>query len=166
MRVQEWPTGFAGRTGDCVRVQLEAVIVDTREKSPFEFEGLGLEVVRQKLDVGDYSVKGHKVAVERKSAQDFVGTMAIAANRSRFVREMARAEEEGIALTVVVEASWAGAHAACIARSAMSPHRLLDSAMAISARFRVPFMFADDRAEAQSMTLSVLRGYMGLGDVR
>lgn len=148
------------------RVNLEAVLVDTREKFPFEFEGLGLEVVRQKLEVGDYGIKGHKAAVERKSAQDFIGTMAISANRSRFVREMIRAEEEGIALTVVVETTWGGTHTACLARSGMNPHRLLDSAMAISARFRVPFMFAADKAEAQSMTLSVLRGYIGLGDVR
>lgn len=149
-----------------MRVVLEAILVDTREKNPFEFEGSGLEVIREKLNVGDYGIKGHAVVVERKSAADFIGTMTIASNRRRFIREMVRAEEEGIALTVVVETSWRGAHAACIARSGMSPHRMLDSALAISARFRVPFMFAEDRGEAQSMTLSVLRGYMGLEDVR
>lgn len=149
-----------------MRTQIEAILVDTREKDPFEFEGLNMEIVRQKLEVGDYAVKGHRAAVERKSAQDFIGTMAIDKNRRRFVREMVRAEEEGIALTVVVETTWGGVHTACLARSNMSPHRLLDSSMAISARFRVPFLFAQSRAEAQSMTLSVLRGYIGLGDVR
>lgn len=149
-----------------MRATIEAVLVDTREKFPFEFEGLGLEVVRQKLEVGDYAVSGHKAAVERKSVEDFVGTMAVDKNRRRFVREMLRAEEEGIALTVVVEASWGGAHTACLARSGMNPHRMLDSAMAISARFRVPFMFAHSRSEAQAMTLSVLRGYMLGEDVR
>lgn len=149
-----------------MRAVIEAILVDTREKDPFEFEGLNLEVVRQKLGVGDYAVKGHKAAVERKSAGDFVGTMAVDRNRRRFVREMLRAEEEGIALTVVVETTWQGVHTACFARSGMSPFRLLDSAMAISARFRVPFLFAQCRSEAQEMTLSVLRGYMLGEDVR
>ena len=148
------------------RAQLEAVLVDTREKSPFEFEGTGLEVVRQKLEVGDYSVKGLKAAVERKSAQDFVGTMALHGNRARFIREMVRAEEKGIALTVVVETTWQGVHAACVARSGMNPHRLLDSAMAICARFGVPFMFAQDKSEAQDMTLAVLRGHMLRDEIR
>ena len=149
-----------------MRAILEAIIVDTREKDPFEFEGSGLEVVREKLDAGDYGLKGHKVAVERKSAADFVGTIAQEKNRRRFVKEMERAEESGTALTVVVEASWYGIHAACVKRSGMNPYRLLDSSMAISARFRVPFMFATSRKEAQDMTLSILRGYLLGDDIR
>lgn len=149
-----------------MRAQIEAILVDTREKDPFEFEGTNLEVVRQKLDVGDYAIKDVNAAVERKSVADFVGTMAVEKNRRRFVAEFNRAYKSNISLFVVVEGPWFAVHAKCIALSGMNPRRMMDSSMAISARFKVPFMFATGRKEAEEMTLSILRGCILKEDVR
>jgi ERCC4-type nuclease len=46
--------------------QLPVIIIDTREKAPYEFN---LETQRKKLNAGDYSIKGleTKITVERKS---------------------------------------------------------------------------------------------------
>lgn len=46
------------------------VIIDTRERHPFEFGQFDVEVVRAKLETGDYSVRTleHTVCVERKSS--------------------------------------------------------------------------------------------------
>lgn len=50
------------------------IVIDSREKEPYTF---ACEVLKAKLDAGDYSVHGfeHQVAVERKSLADFVGTV-------------------------------------------------------------------------------------------
>lgn len=146
--------------------QLTTVTVDTREKQPFELTGL--LVVRRKLDFGDYAVTGHEsaFAVERKSIADFIGTMANLANRRRFVREMQRAEDGDAHMAVVVEGTISSVLVKTPMRSAMNPHRMLDSAMAISHRFKVPFMFCASRAEAETTLLSALRGWLKVGEVR
>ena len=60
------------------------VIVDTREKKPFDFRGIDdhrghvFEVAtrRHKLDAGDYSIQGleAEIAIERKTKPDMYGT--------------------------------------------------------------------------------------------
>lgn len=55
-------------------MKLPTLVVDTREKNPWEFEGdLDFEEIEfRKLDAGDYSIKGleHLVTVERKATCD------------------------------------------------------------------------------------------------
>lgn len=142
------------------------VVVDTREKDPFGLRGL--ESVRAKLDFGDYSLRGHEAsfAVERKSAADFIGTMAVLANRRRFIREMLRMEEGGGHMVVLVEGSVSNIVMKTPLRSNMNPYRMLDSALAISHRFAVPFMFCASRAEAELTLVSALRGWLKVGEVR
>ena len=70
---------------------MTTIIVDTREQRPWTFEGQpGITLARAKLDAGDYSVKGleHRVAIERKSFSDLIGTIFRA--RARFYRELER----------------------------------------------------------------------------
>lgn len=58
------------------------IIIDTREQTPWEF---GLHVTsREKLDTGDYSIKGlqHILAIERKSS---VSEIATNITENRFV---------------------------------------------------------------------------------
>ena len=64
------------------------IIVDTREQRPWAFPGC--DTVRAKLDTGDYSVEGleTRVCVERKSLDDWTGTVIRA--RPRFYRELER----------------------------------------------------------------------------
>lgn len=147
-------------------MQLTSVTVDTREKQPFELPGL--TVVRKKLHFGDYAVAGHEAgfAVERKSTADFIGTMAILANRRRFVREMQRVEDGDAHMAVIVEGTVSSIILKTPMRSNMNPHRMMDSALAISHRFKVPFMFCASRAEAEVLLLTALRGWLKVGEVR
>jgi ERCC4-type nuclease len=92
------------------------ILIDTREKTPFLFQGLrtdahdgarplAVRTVTRGLPTGDYSVEGYdgQVAVERKSLADFYGT--IGQGRERFLRELDRLNAMEYAL-VVVEANW------------------------------------------------------------
>ena len=66
------------------------VIIDTREQEPYGFNPRLVTPVRRALPAGDYSVAGleQTVAVERKTLDDFVGTVMRA--RGRFYRELRR----------------------------------------------------------------------------
>lgn len=66
------------------------VVVDTREQRPFSFDPARVTTIRGTLPVGDYSIAGHEleVVVERKSLQDYVGS--ITQGRARFFRELER----------------------------------------------------------------------------
>lgn len=101
-------------TPDATAVAPFTVVIDTREQLPWDFAGIpadahqgaGCVVVPAVVDTlgaGDYSVRGWetRVAVERKSAADLVGT--IGQGRERFERELERLAVMDFA-TVVVEA--------------------------------------------------------------
>ena len=64
------------------------VLVDTREQTPFRFNGWAVE--RRGLVTGDYSIDGlsEYVAIERKTIQDLVG--CVGSCRDRFKRELHR----------------------------------------------------------------------------
>lgn len=67
------------------------IITDTRETLGLDFSKFrDVEVVRKKLDTGDYSVSGYEnqLCFERKAINDTVGTLI--SNHSRFLREMER----------------------------------------------------------------------------
>lgn len=82
------------------------IIVDTREQRPWSFPPhINVEVGT--LKTGDYALKGDEThfAVERKSGDDFVGT--ISTGWHRFCRELNRMDEaEFAAKTVIVEADF------------------------------------------------------------
>jgi ERCC4-type nuclease len=133
------------------------VVVDTREQAPFAFSGLPVEVELGALEAGDYSVRGfeRRLAVERKELGDLVGCLGT--DRERFERELARLRGYDCA-AVVVEAP---VHAL---RSGQYPGRLdagaaWQSVLAFSMRFRVPFFFCADRADAEAVTFDLLRHY-------
>lgn len=65
------------------------ILRDKREKRPWNFEGLGVEIVPVTLNTGDYQLPGAFVAaVERKSIQDIVGTLD--RGLERFLKECGR----------------------------------------------------------------------------
>jgi ERCC4-type nuclease len=65
------------------------IICDTREQCPWTFSD-SVTVISEKLNEGDYAPLGFKgsVAIERKSADDFAGSMTF--GRERFEAEMLR----------------------------------------------------------------------------
>jgi ERCC4-type nuclease len=66
------------------------IIIDSREQEGFAFDPLKVDVERRALPAGDYSLAGfeQRVAVERKSLQDFVST--VIRGRKRFTVELER----------------------------------------------------------------------------
>jgi len=80
------------------------IIVDTREKKPWNFSSYDIEIVSQKLDEGDYTTQaiydlekesGQKILrIERKkSVSEIAGNLGKSTNRERFYREMERLED-------------------------------------------------------------------------
>ena len=134
------------------------LVVDSREQTPFTFAGYDCEVQAGALTVGDYSLFGltDRVAVERKSLPDLV--LCLGRERERFERELQRAAALS-AFMVVVEAPW-GDLAAGNYRSQLNPNSARQSVLAFTCRYRVPFMFAGTRAEAERMTFDYLRHYL------
>lgn len=80
-----------------------AVVVDTREKKPYEFPGVD-NITERELNVGDYSRIGYEdvFSVERKTLDDLARSLGT--DRDRFEDEIRRAQslEE---FAVVIEAT-------------------------------------------------------------
>lgn len=84
------------------------VLVDTREQTPWTFDGCGMPTRRATLNAGDYGAELHDgrrlpVLVERKSLPDLYGS--IGGGRERLAAEFERAKAEGFSyLALIVEA--------------------------------------------------------------
>jgi len=119
------------------------VIIDTREQEPYGFDPRQVVAVRRALPAGDYSVAGleQMVAVERKTLDDFVGTVIRA--RGRFYREL-RCLERYPRACVVVEADMSDVIGGRY-RGDAHPLAVLGSALAITVDFGVPVFFCSNR---------------------
>lgn len=84
------------------------IIIDTREQRPWSFGLDEARVSRGKLDYGDYALQGDSdFAIERKSLDDYCGTVGVESNWRRFKRELDRAHHAGCAfLPIIVEGNW------------------------------------------------------------
>lgn len=137
------------------------IVVDSRERNPFSFSGLGIyegtTTVEGSLPTGDYSLAGLHgcVAVERKSLADLV--MCLSSERERFVRELERSRALE-SFCVVVEGSWQEL-ALGQYRSQLNPHSACQSVMSFVSRLRTPFHFAGSRAAAEYCCWSFLHQF-------
>jgi DNA excision repair protein ERCC-4 len=134
------------------------IVIDSREKEPYTF---ACEVLKAKLDAGDYSVHGfeHQVAVERKSLADFVGT--VIHNYDRFSRELEKLSAMNAACVVVeadLNAVLCNKHTDSL--RAVSPHSLLGAATYIGIKYKVPVFWCGSRPAAVRFTDTFLRSYI------
>ena len=137
------------------------IVIDSREQLPFIFTGQRYEGVTTEpgaLLIGDYSLAGltDRVAVERKSLPDLIACLG--RERDRFERELMRAAALD-AFCVIVEADLATLLSGNY-RSRLNPHAAAQSILAFTARYRVPFIFAGDRAGAEYLTHGFLYQYL------
>lgn len=116
------------------------IIIDSREQEPFSFS---LPSVRKKLDAGDYSIEGLEsvVAIERKSVQDFIGT--VIRGRERFRKELRRLQTYEQSCVVVegnlrdiLDGRFSGG---------MHPHSIVGAALSIIVDYGIPVYFCSDR---------------------
>ena len=119
------------------------IVIDTREQEGYSFSCLS---VRRKLDAGDYSIEGFetKVAVERKSLDDFVNT--VIRGHARFYEELRSLQNYEYACIVIegtlrdiLEGQY---------RSGAHPNALLTSVISININFKIPVFFCGDRQAA------------------
>ena len=123
------------------------IVVDTREQSPWAFEDHPAEVVRAKLDAGDYAVllDGRPVGVvERKKKSDFASGLM----RGRALPQLAALARLPRA-AVVVESSYARV----LNSKRITRPRMADLVATAQASYpNVPTVFAGSRDAAEEWT--------------
>ena len=134
------------------------IVIDSREQAPYSF---ACEIVKRKLDAGDYSVDGfeQRVAVERKSLRDFVGT--VIHDFDRFARELVKLSALEAACIVVeadLTAVLCGLHQEAL--RAVAPQSLLGASTYIGIQYRVPVYWCGSRPAALRFTDSYLRSFV------
>lgn len=129
-------------------------IIDSREIAPYAFDPELVESERRALPAGDYSVAGleDRVAVERKSLDDFVST--VIRGRSRFRRELKRLQAYAAAC-VVVEADLTDVLAGRY-RSGADPASVFGAIVSIVVDYGIPVFFCSDRQIACRFTQDYL----------
>jgi len=132
------------------------VIVDSREQTPWTFQGQeGITTERAKLEAGDYSVAGleHRVAIERKSLDDWTGT--VLRDRTRFYRELELLRAYDFRC-VIIESSVREILQKNY-RSQVPPASVLGFVAEVSVAQSVPVYLAGGRVEAQVLAGAFLR---------
>jgi DNA excision repair protein ERCC-4 len=147
------------------------VLIDTREQAPYGFTGLRTDAKqgkkplviptrRETLVSGDYTVGGfaERIAVERKSLEDFFGTLT--RGRDRFERELDRLNAMEFA-AVVVEANWLQILQHPPERSRLNPKSVYRSVIAWQQRFsRVHWWMLEGRRLGEVTTFRILERFL------
>lgn len=140
------------------------IIVDSREKTPLYFRKSSTleDVVVEKLDAGDYSIKGYedKIAIERKSPNDLFGTLG--KGHKRFKKELERAKDYDYfcilvecSLTTVLNKEFEGAH-----YCQMLGDTIVQIAYTLKMKYGVDIVFCNGKSEAVSYVRQIFRSYL------
>lgn len=143
------------------------IIVDTREQAPYHFCGIPddrsgqtivVPITNKALPSGDYSIEGmeSRVAIERKSHADFLGS--IGAGRERFQREMERLKDYEFA-AVVIEADWNQLINLPPSSSQIPAKVVTRTIQSWSIRYGVHFFTCMNRRHAELMTFRLLERF-------
>ena len=133
------------------------ILVDSREQRPFAFAGYPATVTVATLAAGDFSLAGFasKISIERKSLPDLIGCLS--RDRERFQRELARLRGYDCAAVIVEEPMSALRQGRY--RGHLNPDSAWQSVLAFSMRYRIPFWFCADRADAEAASFDLLRHF-------
>ena len=126
-------------------------------------ENHGIEIVRVKLDVGDYMLPDGNITVDTK--QDLLELSRNLMNRadsSRFWREVRRAHEQGIKLVVLIESGRTVKTINNVARwkskySPVTGRRLLDEMIRLEMSYGVRWALCDKRSTGRRI-IEILTG--------
>lgn len=108
-----------------LKIEDLVAIIDTREQTPVDLSPL--RSIRKGLKTGDYSVEGYeeKIAIERKSLQDFVACCG--RERERFEKEIYRLQKYSYR-AIVLCADWSSIDLKQY-RGAMHPNAIIGGAL-------------------------------------
>ena len=139
-----------------VDISKKVIFKDTREQSPLEFS----HSTRTKcMNVGDYRMAGCDIRVERKSVNDFWGTLTT--GYPRFRREMDRAVTQNLYLIILVEGTITDVHGfpslpQLKGRIRISSEIPLHNMREILRDYKdVQFLFVPDREQAGKMVETI-----------
>jgi len=144
------------------------IVIDSREQTPYEFKDKPSIV--KGLKTGDYSILGYedRFAIERKSYQDFVGS--IGSGRERFEREIQRgAEMERFA--VVLEFDLKNVWSKYISSKRYiktkdgkspktHPNSIINTALMWTLKYNIPIFFCSTRANGRNTIVTLCRAWM------
>ena len=139
------------------------IIADTREQKVLQFNHPFItEVVRKKLDAGDYAVEfsdGFSPAVvfERKSITDLFGTLGD--GYARFKKEILRAKKANTTLIIIIEGTLTEVRQG-IERSFRSGDTIISQLFTIRTRHGIETVFCDGREEAADF---ITQTFLSLG---
>jgi len=130
------------------------IVIDTREQEPYRFAGEN--VIFNKLESGDYSVKGFedKIAIERKSHGDFLHS--ITHRRTQFMNEMARMKPYKVKV-IVIETDYFMLEKGAYQYAHVNPEATIGSIVKIVTDFGVSVMTLSNRKSSESFTLKMLK---------
>lgn len=133
-------------------MNLPPIIIDTREQKGYSF--YGGDVIRKKLDTGDYSIEGYEdvFVTERKSLDDYL--RSISHDRDRFKREVKRGSDME-EFTVIIEADEDYVRSGDYRRE-VAPMSAINTAEAWGNRHDVEFIWAGTRSKAKAKTVDKL----------
>lgn len=143
------------------------ILIDTREKQPYEFQGLvsnadqgslpiEVKTARVTIHNGDYQIAGleNRIAIERKSLEDLYGS--VAQRRENFEERLERMASECGRSFVIVEAERSVLLANPPQFTQYSPKSLSRTLLAWDFRFPTKWCFMASRALAMAMTFRLL----------
>lgn len=145
------------------------VIQDTREQTPWTFQGLKCDspyqdrdlivpVKVQALKTGDYSIEGmeQRICLERKSLADLYSTLG--QHRQRFQAEFERMAEFQYA-ALVIEADWLQICAAPPERSRLRPKCVMRTLLAWEQRYGVHIHAAACAGFAERLAFRIMQRF-------
>jgi ERCC4-type nuclease len=132
------------------------VIQDSREQLPWRISAF--PVVVEKLDFGDYSVRGfeRRFVVERKSLGDLV--QSLTRERTRFFKELEMMSRCQFA-AILIEAERATVEIGAF-RSDVCPSSILSSLDAVMVRFGIHVLWGGDHAGAARRFENLVKMYI------
>jgi ERCC4-type nuclease len=140
------------------------VIVDSREKLPYEFKDYPVNVETDKLDTGDYTIKGYRdyLAIERKTKEDFLSS--ISQNRDRFQNELKRARKFVKPMEIVVEEpertfKLSSGNSFDNTFSNIHPNAVKGTINKWDNYFNIDFQFVEGRPEGEELTYETLKDF-------
>lgn len=134
-----------------LKIEDIVAIQDSREQCPVDLSPL--KTIVKGLKVGDYSVEGYedKIAIERKSLQDFIGCCG--SSRERFERNIERLQLVPFR-AIVIEGNWSTIELKQY-RGTIHPNAILGSALGW-ALGNISILMADTPARAGKIIARML----------
>ena len=134
------------------------IIQDSREQNGLFKKSAQQDVVTEKLDTGDYSIKGleDKITIERKTLTDLFGS--VGNGRKRLEAEFQRMQSFDYA-ALVIESSLASIFTNPPSRSDMNPKSVFRTLIAWSQRYNVHVWPMWNREAAERVTYLILKRF-------